>query len=582
MYNAYDINSYDDVFLIIPIHIGPLWQSFSLSNMYNSTVPLYTDEFYLVSPIRRTTFAEYFARVALPFDMTTWISILLSLSYMGIAMNIVRKKSLSARKVMKCKECSGVIDAAYTSLRSFVNGDPADGTNDTATNAERIILIGFIIFSLLILTAFTATMCAFLVSSSSNARYNSINDFVLNNKAMICTYQSINQDILYNHTFVEENLKAVSYDVINILDQLIIENGECDAAILPITHYEYAVAKNDIYCSETKLIYNELLAEIDVAILFRNNLQSEKEELIVKIDDLILNSRYKYFHELYSLAFRNVAYEIAEIDNEIEMMIKNRDMENSRTLRASNKKTTSNIDYTMVDSAFIDSFCSESIGNNYGSKQLSSKELSFPIIITLLFTTIGLVVFLIETLQKRYRLSQRFRARWCGLEKIPIRSASKLEESNLKLSHQNLPMSKILQQLRMYDVDDHLIAKAFEELPSKHALVSLLVKYKFSEDVMNYRRLTHMSVYDLFSVLEKFSVESARNISREFDECAESDDPKDALIRLILENPRAKFHALEQAKQEDASSLRSLHSEHVSLVDEVQMIDSESLANIVE
>ena len=169
------------------------------------------EEFYLVSHVLDEHFFERFQSIADPFDRRSWFAIFVVLFTFGLSMNVVSKKNVKASGRENLYNphnfCSSCLDIFYVSLRSLVSGDAGDKV-DTPSRSQQCIVIGFTVFSLLIITVYTATAAAFMVLEGSRVEYYNLED-VLEDNATVCCKQAIVEDVEIYYPQLKGQIKGM-------------------------------------------------------------------------------------------------------------------------------------------------------------------------------------------------------------------------------------------------------------------------------------------------------------------------------------------------------------------------------------
>jgi len=164
-----------------------------------------------VSHVKDEQFFERFQSVSDPFDKRSWFVIFVILLAFGLSMNVVSEKNVKASSRGKFYNphnfCSSCLDIFYVSLRSLVSGDAGDEL-DTPSRSQQCIVIGFTVFSLLIITAYTATAAAFMVLEGSRVEYSTLGD-VLEDNATVCCKQAIAKDVEIYYPQLEGHIKGM-------------------------------------------------------------------------------------------------------------------------------------------------------------------------------------------------------------------------------------------------------------------------------------------------------------------------------------------------------------------------------------
>lgn len=525
------------------------------SNTFNATHPFYMSNFYLISPTHDRTFMEYFSMIGRPFSLQVWLGIVFAIAYVGMTMSVIRNKSLSRVKLSNCKNFSSWTYALYTSLRSFISGEPAD--SDHLSSAEHVVMIGFIIFSVLIITAFTATATAFIVLSSSDVTYSSIYDVMEDDDARVCSYESIQDNLLYDypalrHQLIYPKLSSESpEDFLGLLFRDKNDERRCDAIIMNSEEYEYIILSTDKeFCKRTKIITNKVLAEVEVVNLFRTNLDTTKSQILYEINRYMKDNRYKHFRDVYRASFSRAKFDKSLATSFADELMST-DSSHSRILATSKEQ------FQYLESGYSSDTTESLCGANTSAlRPFSVKQLSSPFLITFACTTLGLIMWFCSSLQKRFRCTQRLREIWCGSSNLDSEERAKLERARIRMKYTGQPLSYLLGEIRKCDVDEADIENAFNKLPDDTAIVDILVNQKMNTEIAEYQKLKDMTAYRLYTVLEQCPVtcDGSTNLAISFDEFARQTNAKDELVQRVMMNPRAKKRALYGGMEEENDS----------------------------
>ena len=87
--------------------------------------------------------------------------------YLGFAYNTVHKSKndedwLKSKGLRPGVLCNRAVQVMYVSLRSFASGD-VDQRDKSPTKAEKIMISGFVVFTLVIISVYTANLAAFIL-----------------------------------------------------------------------------------------------------------------------------------------------------------------------------------------------------------------------------------------------------------------------------------------------------------------------------------------------------------------------------------------------------------------------------------
>jgi len=92
----------------------------------------------------------------MPFSGLAWVCLVFIVLYMSVGFNIIQKKSMCSKSRPTFRRlCSAV----YYGVLSFTSGSAEYESKDLP---QRLLTLGFAVFALIILTAYTATMVRFL------------------------------------------------------------------------------------------------------------------------------------------------------------------------------------------------------------------------------------------------------------------------------------------------------------------------------------------------------------------------------------------------------------------------------------
>jgi len=92
----------------------------------------------------------------MPFSGLAWACLAFIIMYMSIGFNVIQKKGVCSKSRPALRRlCSSV----YYGILSFASGSAEYESVDLP---QRLLTLGFAVFGLVILTAYTATMVRFL------------------------------------------------------------------------------------------------------------------------------------------------------------------------------------------------------------------------------------------------------------------------------------------------------------------------------------------------------------------------------------------------------------------------------------
>ena len=507
--------------------LGPFWRTLARSNLANMTLPIAISEFFIISPVKQSSTLETVFSVGKSFDDMAWFAIIAMIAYAGVILHIVTRHHASEKERINgpCSCLTRSLHICYVTVRSFVASDSVEST-ENPSKVEKIVVIGFVIFSVLIITAYTSTAAAFMVLERSPTVYNSLGDFLSDQDARACTYGASVSDIGFEYSELSGRLFGLSGGSTDLIDSLgtSYDDQTCNIILLPSTDYEILVTQNEVYCKTTKILTDDISVTIDNVIMVNPHLEYV-DELVKWMNDYIENGLYEYITNVYYNSMKNFDFDISLVAMEMENNI-------TRNLRSSAAISSSSTE-------ILDPFCSNDDIND-SEPTLSVTELTFPLMLTFLCSTLGLISFYIGRCscypQKR--------------NKIIVDTDD--DESSLRAMIMSMPIKDIYSKLLHIDsVSKCDIHEALESLPNKSRLVDLLLKINRSCYTAELRSLSTLNTGELVDVL--FEAEHLQTLEQKvplvWESALNDSEPREKLIETIFVDDFLKEFALQRATE---------------------------------
>lgn len=481
--NTYDACMFDLTLGNTDMCIGPFWMR-SLGNDYNNTsASIFKDEFYLVVKKTGTEFWALFFTPVLPFTPGAWLWIASAALYMGFVINVIHKNGVNAPGSRSCWSRFGSI--TYNSIMSCAGGEVANA-NEDPSKAEKFVLVGFAVFGLIILTAYTATSAAFLVAQQPG--YGSLADVVAGG-ATTCVHRKAYGPLLVEHPQMSDIVVATNYNVFELLDT--ITTGECDAVVISTESYNYAQHTDSKYCSKLKILKQDVIMAVDNVIPTYELLDTWGDELIRQINQMIEKGVYAKYNSIFK-QWLIESFESSDVDAQTYLSEKADafDVElrrQSLRLLRGGKGGASAGGGAIGGQSSISSACGDTGDSDSDNVSLSSANIFFPLFLTFSCSSVGLCMFFYNrkvqlSMKIHFADSQRFGKH--------ITISPDEEDDLIRIQLEDLPATELLELLREAGIDEDELHVAIDELPDK----SLLVEVAFQQKCSDYRR-----DYDLLS-----------------------------------------------------------------------------------
>eukprot|EP00816_Leptocylindrus_hargravesii_P005560 CAMPEP_0196826460 /NCGR_PEP_ID=MMETSP1362-20130617/93638_1 /TAXON_ID=163516 /ORGANISM="Leptocylindrus danicus, Strain CCMP1856" /LENGTH=918 /DNA_ID=CAMNT_0042207033 /DNA_START=493 /DNA_END=3249 /DNA_ORIENTATION=+ len=407
--------------------LGHFWRAPGGDITYSNA--FVTDAFYLIVPKVEGSTLDLLLTPILPFTKDAWLWIAFTCLYVGIVLNVIRR---DRNKLSFCKRIEYIL---FASVKSCTLGDIHDSDETDPDMSEKIVVIGFVIFALITLTAYTATSAAFLVSTQKG--FTSLDDIINNaSHPKVCINQLIFYAFMEKYPLAESVLEGKPYDTETFLDLVIGDSDECHAAIVPAGSFAQLQKDDARFCKNILILLDKMLLEVDVVVLIYALLGDVGLELRDTINTLIDEGVYSAWHQFYLDRFQK----------------------NNRQLQSTQD----------VDEVFVDYECRR-LEINLEKFQLSDMHLLMPISLSLFCSTVALAMYVTHEI----RSTTTFRRKAAQMFDL-----SEKEEEALVLDElQNTAPSVIVSRLvDLHSVEQGDLDAALDALPDKGMLVDLLSK----------------------------------------------------------------------------------------------------------
>ena len=469
----------------------------------------------------------------------------------------------------------------YSGLRSFTTLDVTDAPEEP-TRAEKIVISGFVVFALVVITAYTATAATALYVAYQFDLYASLDDVLLDAEARICVHTTIRDSLLLSHP--ETNNQIVYDDDVSWLSSsdMIYDvgigrgKGVCDVAFVTSLQFSNAAfeyhevplaTSTDIYpngrsfCDSVKLLSSDPVFEVQNSIAVSEVLGVNKSTaLLDAINDMISYGYYvqldKQFYDVFLSRQENYLNSLATTSTNEQTP--------SRNLKGGGGKATSRSGSGTVSSS--SSGTNVCTNNNRleanGLYQLEPFHLAMPISITVICSTVGLIVYILQSIYEKKK-ADRERAEFMktreSIDEIFItRKMIDVEYDILHSEVAQMETTEIWDKLRKDGLREQIINQAINKLPDRGPLTKLYIYCKLSPFSKEYQLISTLEIPDLCLILSEMTPSndtesrSCKEVNRSNARdpitwasiINSSEDPKTELIELIVNDPLARYIAI--------------------------------------
>ena len=391
---------------------------------------------------------------------------------MAMVFNIIQKGGICiSGKGGFCRFGSSI----YYCLQSFTSGSVE---NDVEKMAERVVAVGFSVFGLVILTAYTATTAAFLVTGISG--FQSLDD-VIKAEASICITNRIYEIALMSIPEAMPFILEKNYNTSTLLNA--IGSGECDTVILPIDSYDYAVTVDNNLCEGLNFLRDKVIMNADVVVAINPRLGTWGDMLLESINEWITNGLYDQWHVYYQSQGNN-NYSKDKSKRLLKGAV------SGGAIAASSSSSKQGIIRRDI--------CGEVEEINLETAQLTLNHLIFPIFFSFVCTTVGLVLFYCNR-KRTIPLKEKI-GRAAGKSLLSEEEEEYLLLHNL---HGQDPLD-LYRELQSFGVEAKYLKEALNELPDKSKLVEILFDKKCKVATHEFKKICELDTFELCQFLDWF------------------------------------------------------------------------------
>ena len=508
-------------------------------------------DYYLVSPVKDPGFLEYMAGVGKPFELIAWFSIIAMISYVGIAYGIVRDTRNDDDGDNKsgtkgCKPCAlfeRIVHTIYVSLRSFAAVDVVE-SGDRPNKAEKIMISGFVIFALVIMSIYTANLAAFLLVKVDSLKYSSMVDIVQDKEATVCVGPEVLNKLQYEYPTVKFETMNENIDDIyaqSILDEVARRGKNCSAGIISMFDYFYVNNYgNGNFCKDLKMIKDTAVLEINSNIFVSPRLPIDIVEALFEAIDLSISLNFDRWDSIYNQWFNYNTYDQTILNNTSLPPQLSRDIpgDDERRNRRFGRAISGN------GQGYEASISSETCSFEERGRSFSMKELSFPLIVTLTLTTFGLLIFLFETYAHKWRVRKRYENSYAFRKSVfPTMTSVSDEIEVLEDEASKLLISDLIKIIEnaVSISEKETIDDAINMLPDRTALTALYIDINLSREGRIYRRIMNLPTSALYRILCMSDYHDIKEVSQMIN----NKDHRSALVNGVMVDPHARYEALE-------------------------------------
>jgi len=530
---------YDIEYQSVPIDmcIGQFYKLFLKTNLAIPTESLFQSNIQFITPIRKSDYVtDYLGNIFGPFTLELWLIVAFCIFFAGTVLSIINRSD-KCEKISKNNFFARVFDSIYESINGFVSLSPTIRSSPSA--AEKVIVVGMILFSLLVVTAYTASLTSFLVLSPTKNTYESYSDVLSESGSKICVSKELEKEILFKTWELKKFLNPVFLTKEEMLDALIYEEpGEskvCNAALLSRTQYEIAVAQNRSYCDNSRLIVNDFDLSMSNVMYVSQFLGSRNLADITEwINMYIRNKTYTlYYHVEYYQSFKEANFDSStyEIDSGANESGSASEMKRRKLDQSFQGSAGSDFFGTEVSDEW--NFCTKSKSNQ--TNPMAPEQLYTPILLTLFCTMIGITLYIRE--RRKLKKTREFNKG--NVDNLSLKDQVELEEYDICCNAKGMPLSKIVKHLEDQNVHNDIISKSIDLFPDTKGLMNLFVHTKLSDASRRYMELSGKGIGELYMIANELIDANSNEVEykgQDVKAALDGDSPKDSLIELIITN----------------------------------------------
>mmetsp|Transcript_24971 Transcript_24971/g.37357 ORF Transcript_24971/g.37357 Transcript_24971/m.37357 type:complete len:603 (+) Transcript_24971:222-2030(+) len=245
--------------------IGAFWTTSERLLLTPFTTVIYSDSFYLVSfKDSQRDFLDTFLTPLAPFTNDAWMWLSLVVLYMAGAVNLVQTYNdeneaeddssddgENKSYVTRVKKFACIMgDNLYYGVTSMAKGEVTSESEEPSV-AEKIIIAGFMLFALIVLTAYTASSAAALVVDNTGVKYDNLNAILSSPSANLCIENAIADMFMKINTGFNNTSKLINKENVAAMMEA-MDNGVCAACVMKQDAIDYIMAQDDEHCDKLR------------------------------------------------------------------------------------------------------------------------------------------------------------------------------------------------------------------------------------------------------------------------------------------------------------------------------------------
>ena len=393
-----------------------------------------------------------------------------------------------------------VSQVMYSTLKSCTAGDVHSNGESVPTTAEMILISGFVIFGLIVLTAYTATSAAFLVSTGSG--YKSYGSLIQENNGddKICIKAGAYDSFVANNPEAEGLLVPTNYNTSKLIEVMVNRPDECHAVVVASSSFLVDVHKTPEVCEDFKLIFtnmkDEPLLEVNVLIPLNIALDDLMEDLVQQTTMLLEEGVYERYHAEYNKRFKDGALNI-EGEQSSDGTSFSRMLRGGRKGSKSAAASAAAGGGSNTGSKFIGTSCGGIDEVDLDKFQLTEMHLLMPISLSLFCTTAGLIMFSV----RKAKNSTVVKTQAGNVIALTEKQEDRLLLRELKKA-KPYELLGYLNEAKSIDQND--CKAAINALPDRQKMVQLAFVHLCSERKRNIDLIHELTITELCTLIEHY------------------------------------------------------------------------------
>lgn len=431
----------------------------------------------------------------------------------------------------------------YAGLRSFATLDVVEAPDEPST-AEKIIIAGFVVFALVVVTAYTATAATALYVAYTYQPYGSLVDVTSYKGTTLCIEKRIEQGFTMAHPEATENKKVENVEGKELIKRV---GHSCDVAVASKTSFDEAAADDSKICSKAELVGDDVLYTKVNSVAFSTYTLDVFPDLIDVTNDWISRGAYAKLDQTFATfpgeLPRKRMIQGYSTRPENKRRQKNRA---SRSLKGSGGATTTATgagSSVVSTSTYLSNACQSSSYESAGLYRLEPKHLAMPLVIASGCAVIGLIIFFNKKRKTRMKLKRLKNEN--NITKIGVLDrqdskyarVSQLEDEELLIRSiiEDMTPAEMWEELKRMSLDESAIGGALDDLPDTASLFNLLLREKLSPVAKEFQMIRSLPVSDLCHILTSVNHASWKDMLND------EEDPQGKLAELVARDPMARY-----------------------------------------